>query len=495
MPFTRQPASAYDVVIVGSSFASSFFLMGALKHLPPNARVLVLERGGWTEHSQRVDAARTTTTTSGASTGGGGTGDGRYRTTGDPRKRWMFTVAFGGGSNCWWGNAPRFLPADFETRSRFGVGRDWPVGYDDLAPYYEQVEAAMSLAGPEGPWPYPRATPYAQPQHNFNDAERLLKAAYPDSFFAVPTARARVATEGRGTCCSNGVCHLCPVNAKFTIQNGLMSVYKDPRVDILLEAEVIGVETQGGIARGVRYLHAGAERTVRADVVALGANALFNPVILQRSGIQHPILGKGLHEQVGLVADVFLDGVNGFNGSTSVTGHSYAFYADEQRRRQMAACMIETWNVGRLRTERGKWQHVLPVRMVFDVLPDQANHVTFDPATPQRPLMHYAGHSDYTEKAIARAADDLARIMAPLPVERIELRPKTEDTEAHIIGTTPMGRDPATSIVDGDSRHHQFRNLLVLGSGTFPQGGPSNPSLTLSALALRASDRLLGAAA
>jgi choline dehydrogenase-like flavoprotein len=404
----------------------------------------------------------------------------------------MFTVAFGGGSNCWWGNAPRFLPADFETKTRFGIGRDWPVRYDDLAPYYDEVEETMSLAGPEGPWPYPRAGPYPHQQHRFNDAERVLKAAYPDSFFAVPTARARVSTPGRGVCCSNGVCHLCPVDAKFRIQNGLMSIYKDPRVDVLLEAEVIGVETAGGTARGVRYVHSGAERVARAEVIALGANALFNPVILQRSGINHPLLGRGLHEQVGVAADVFLKGVNGFNGSTSVTGHSYLLYADEDRRKQMAACMIETWNVGRLRADNGRWQEVLPVRLVFDVLPQEENHVAFDPDEPQRPVMHYAGHSDYTDKAMARAAEDLARVMSPLPVERIELRPKTEDTEAHIIGTTPMGNDPRTSIVDAGSLHHQFRNLLVLGSGTFPQGGPSNPSLTLSALALRAADQLLG---
>ncbi len=498
MPFTRQPAKSYDVVVVGTGFSSSFFLMGLLKTLPQSARIIVLESGNWTEHSQRVEAARVV---DGAPNGGpvqeaaaNTLSQERYRQSGDPHKKWLFTVAFGGGSNCWWSNVPRFLPADFEMKSRFGVGQDWPVSYDDVAPYYDEVEAAMSLAGPSAPWPYPRSTPYAQPQHRFSDADRLLKAAYPDSFFAVPTARARVPTPGRNVCCSNGVCHLCPVNAKFTIQNGLMSVYKDPRVEVLLQAEVIGVETAAGVARGARYVFNGAERTVSADIVALGTNALFNPIILQRSGINHPILGRGLHEQVGLTAEVFLKGVNCFNGSTSVTGHSYLLYKDEERRRQMAACLIETWNVGQLRTERGRWQQVLPVRMVFEVLPEKENYVAFDPAVPDRPLMHYATHSEYTDKAIARAAEDLAKVMAPLPVERIEMRPMIEPSEAHIIGTTPMGNDPATSIVDRDSRHHQFRDLIVLGSGTFPQGGPSNPTLTLSALALRAANRLTGAA-
>lgn len=497
MPFTREPRRDYDVAIVGTGFSSSFFLLGLLRKLGPEARVLVLERGSWMDHAERVKAARAPDPGKADYSAGQAQDDAAntrsheyYRGTGNEHKVWRFTIGFGGGSNCWWSNVPRFLPSDFETKTRFGVGQDWPLRYDDLAPYYDEVETVMSLAGPDAPWPYPRTKGYPQPQHRFHDAERLLKKAYPTSFFSVPTARARMAVAGRNPCCGNGVCHLCPVDAKFTIQNGLMSVYKDPRVEVVLAAEVIGVEKAAGRATGVRYTLRGAERTAAADLVVLGSNALFNPVILQRSGIDHPRLGRGLHEQVGQMAEVFLDGVNGLNGSTSVTGHSYLLYDDDQRRREMAACLIETWNVGRVRTEPGRWQQVFPVRMVFEDFPSQENYVAFDPANPARPQMHFTDHSAYTQKAIDRASADLARVMAPLPVERIEFRPVLEESEAHIIGTTPMGNDPATSIVDRDSRHHQLRNLLVLGSSTFPQGGPANPSLTLSALALRAADRL-----
>lgn len=497
MPFTREPRRDYDVAVVGTGFSSSFFLLGLLPHLRSDAQVLVVERGGWLDHGARTKAAKapapgfTDESAGKARADASNTQSDRfYQRSGNETKVWRFTIGFGGGSNCWWSNVPRFLPADFESRTRFGVGRDWPIGYDDLAPYYEQVETVMSLAGPEGPWPYPRTKAYPQPQHRFNDAERLLKKAYPASFFAVPTARARIATEGRNVCCGNGVCHLCPVDAKFTIQNGLMQVYRDPRVDVLLESEVVGVEKAAGRASGIRYNLRGAERVANADLVVLGSNAMFNPAILQRSGIDHPKLGRGLHEQVGQMAAVFLDGVNGFNGSTSVTGHSYLLYDDDARRREMAACLVETWNVGRIRTDHGRWQQVLPVRMVFEDLPSDENRVAFNPDAPSKPRAHFKDHSAYTQKAIDRASADLARIMAPLPVERIVLRPMLEESEAHIIGTTRMGKDPATSIVDGDLRHHQLRNLLVLGSGTFPQGGPANPTLTLSALALRAADRL-----
>ena len=58
-----------------------------------------------------------------------------------------------------------------------------------------------------------------------------------------------------------------------------------------------------------------------------------------------------------------------------------------------------------------------------------------------------------------------------------------------------MGRDPATSIVDGHLVHHQLRNLLVLGASSFPTASPAYPTLTVSALSLRAADHLLGSRA
>lgn len=481
MPFADRLEGRYDLVVVGSGFAASFFLAGYLPLAAAGARVAVLERGPRWDHARRVASRRLSPFAP----------DDLTRRTGDPHKEWLFTVAFGGGTNCWWANAPRFLPADFETRRRFGVGRDWPFGYDELAPYYERVETAMALAGPPPPWPYPRIAPYAQPPHRLNAPERLLQAAAPDSFFPIATGRARIATEARGACCANGVCQLCPVDAKWTVENGFMHVYENPRVSVLLDAEALAVETAAGRASGVRYRRGGREAVVTADLVALAANAVFNPVLLERSGLTHPLLGRRLHEQVGVIAEIHLDGLDSFQGSTSVTGHSYLHYADAARRREMAACLIETWNVGALRNDVGRWTQVLPVRLVYEALPEERNRIIVDPAAPARPVLHYEGHGPYTARAVARARADLERMAAPLPVERIVIREETERTEAHILGTTPMGDDPADSIVDAGSAHHRVRNLLVLGGSTFPVSGPANPSLTISALALRAAERVM----
>lgn len=481
MPFTAPDSLTYDLIVVGTGFASSFFLARYLQTASENAKVLVLERGVLTPHAQSV-AERDNDYVAKA--------EPFIRRSGLPDKKWIFNIAFGGGSNCWWGNAPRFLPADFEMRSRFGVGHDWPIGYADLEPYYAAAEAVFGLSGSPDATPFRPAGPYPLPPHRLTEPERLLKEAYPGQFFSMPTARASTGAAGRGICCANGICHLCPVDAKFTIQNGLMRIYDDPRVTVSVGSQVLALDYQAGAATGVLYERDGREDKAAGSLVVLGANAIFNAVILQRSGLDHAVLGRRLHEQAGIEAEVLLDGLDGFGGSTSVTGIGYMLYDDEERRKDRAAVLLETWNVGKLRTEFGKWRHVLPLRLVFDVLPEDANRVSFDPVD-DRPVVHFEGHGRYTQKAIDTVEADLERVLAPLPVEAIRVGTKTVPTEAHIIGTTVMGNDPKASIVDRDCVHHRLRNVLVLGSSTFPTGGPANPTLTIAAQALRSADRVV----
>jgi choline dehydrogenase-like flavoprotein len=61
----------------------------------------------------------------------------------------------------------------------------------------------------------------------------------------------------------------------------------------------------------------------------------------------------------------------------------------------------------------------------------------------------------------------------------------------HFAGTHVMGDDPANSVVDGDQRSWEHRNLYLIGSGSFPTMGTSNPTLTLSALTIRTAERLI----
>ena len=142
------------------------------------------------------------------------------------------------------------MPGDFKLRSRYGVGLDWPISYDDLEPHYGVAEQVMLVSGPTDS-PMPRSRPAPLAPHRFSDPDVLLKKHFPDGWYQMSTARASVATGRRGICCATGICGLCPVDAKFTIQNGLAEIYRDPRVTLRLRAEVKTVETAAGIAQAV----------------------------------------------------------------------------------------------------------------------------------------------------------------------------------------------------------------------------------------------------
>jgi choline dehydrogenase-like flavoprotein len=480
-------AAHYDVVIVGTSFASSFFLLRYLEHAPANARILVLERGNedtkpWQLANRRHSSFEP---------------DDVFENE-TPGKEWYTSPGFGGNSKCWMGGTTRMMPGDFQLKSRYGVGTDWPVSYEDLEPHYCTVETVMQISGPADT-PMPRSIPYPMPPHRFSDPDALLKQHFPDGWYQMSTARATVPNGQRGVCCASGICGLCPVDAKFTVQNGLPQLYKDPRITLQLRSVVQTVETAGDIAQGVTFLHEGKPERATGDLVVLGASALFNPHILLRSGFDNPLIGRRLHEQMPLYATLDLKGVKCYNGSTVLTGLGYLFYEGEHRR-DHAACMIETWSSpfayrpdDALRLERDRWNERLMLGFLFDDIPSDDNTVTVSPHDPRMPRVRFTGYSAYAQRGADRIPKMIDKLAEALPIERL-VSMGLGTTAAHIQGTVVMGNDPATSVVDRYLVHHRYRNLLVLGSSSYPTASPAYPTLTVSALSLWAADHLLGRA-
>ena len=354
----------------------------------------------------------------------------------------------------------------------------------------------MSVSGPaNADSPFPRSRPYPQPPHRFNAVDAMFKHAFPESLFVQPTARPTQATTRRPACCGNTSCYLCPINSKFTVLNELAELYADPRVTLTLEAEVTSLDIAGGTqVRSVRWMQGGREMVADGQLVVLGANAIFNPHILLRSGLAHPELGRGLGEQIGTEVILHLDGVDNFGGSTWVTGHWYGLHTDDDRRRR-AAALVEIGNAPRLRLERGKWRQIAHLRVIFENLREPGNTVRLDPDNPRVPVVMHPNHSAYTQRGLSALERRMEELLRPLPVEDIFMKASPIDNEAHIMGTTVMGNDPATSVIDRNMLHHDVRNLFVLGSGAYPTFAPANPTLTICALALRAADYATGATA
>lgn len=482
MKFLETPPAdeQHAVVVIGSGFGSSFFLHKVLTRLPHTARVLVLERGGVFDHSWQIDAQKNS--------------DIDHLTTvhiPHGHKPWNFTLAFGGGTNCWWGNAPRMHPSDFQLRTRYGVGWDWPISYEELEPYYAEAESIMGISGdPRMAAMFPRSTPFPQPPHRGSALDDIMQVAYPEHHVIMPTGRARVATQGRAACRAENTCGLCPEDAKFTVHNGMTHVYGDPRVSVLPRAKVTQLQTTTGTISGAVYEHGGQAHVARGDLFVLGANGIFSPHILMNSNIRNAVTGCGLHEQVGLTVEVLLDGKENFDGSTFTTGVNYALFDGEHRRSAGAAVVLfRNWWVFGLRLELGRWRQTLPLVIVVEDVPRDENFVgTSD--DDGLPVASHRKMSEYARRGLERAVAKLPELLRPLPVESIRVRGHRA-TENHIQGTLRMGDDPATSVIDANLIHHQYRNLVIVGTAGFPSSSCANPALTAAALSLRAAERLM----
>ena len=470
----------FDLIVVGTGFASSFFLYEYLSRYQ-DARVLVLERGPWRSLDWQITHRENQWDNDHSFVN---------RT---PKKQWRFSLRVGGGSNCWWACTPRMMPEDFEIKTRYGVGQDWPVSYDDLEECYCQAEELMSVSGPDDGTPYPRSRPYPQPPHRFNAVDRLLKKAFPDTFIVQPCARPREDTDNRAACCASGVCNLCPIDSKFTVINELPYLLENNQVTLVTGAVVQSVDIANHVATGVNYLKDGQMQRAGGDLVVLGANAIFNPHILLRSGLEHPLLGKRLTEQVSINVRVDLDGLDSLQGSTSITGHGYMLYPGAHRA-ERAAALMESWNLPRLRDARGKWRQIANMKFIYEDLPQDRNSIRVSDDVPEKPVVEFHGHSSYAQRGIDALAQHLPRILEPLPVENVVIAKKPNATESHIMGTTTMGTDPTSSVVDRYMVHHDIRNLIVPGTGCFPTAAPANPTLTLCALTLWSAKHLLDSA-
>jgi len=473
----------FDLIIVGTGFASSFFLKKYLEKASPGKRVLVLERGILYPHSERLKKARGSTENVFRKTP---LPEETFQYSNNADKTWTFDANFGGSSNCWTGCTPRFMPNDFRIKTLYGVGQDWPLTYDDLEPYYCEAEDIMRIGGPDKT-PFPKSKPYPLPAQELSTVDKLIQEHYGNLYISQPTARATVPTGARNACCSSAVCSLCPVDSKFTIENSLDTLYKDPRVEIRYGCQVFNMLTANDHITSVIYKQGKREVEVAGEVIVLGANPIFNAHILLASGDHNIHTGRGLCEQRGTFAYLYLKDLDNVGGRSVITANGFMMY-DGGHRKEYAGCLIENFNDPFIRNEPGKWRKMVKLKFVLEDLPDERNRVILSD-DPLKPRIEYVGHGKYVDKAMDALEENIRKVFSFLPLEGIEMDGFFQKTEGHICSTTRMSNSPQDGVVDKNLVHHQYRNLFVLGSGAFPSIAPANPTLTLSALSLMTADK------
>lgn len=456
---------SWDCVIAGSSFAAFFFA----KFQSRFKRVLFIERGSFVPHAQRLQAGHPPPQRI------------ALRNHSDHEKNWNAASGFGGGSNCWWAGTPRFHPEDFQLKSRFGIGEDWPITYEDLEEAYCDVEEVMDIAGEARRHLTPRSRPYPAPPHAPSRTDKVLQAHSQD-WLPQPTARSNGTR--RPVCCANGVCNLCPIDSKFTILNSI-DQFDEDGFRLLSDVEVRAVKIEGTTATGILVRDAnGSEVEIKSSAVALAANPINNSAILLRSGVENDHLGAGLHEQIGQIVQYDIDHENYFGG-TSVTGLGYTLYPGAHRA-EHAAVMIENNNAPQfMRLDPGKWTQRLRLLLIAEDLPQARNRVVLD---DDEPLIEWHGHHDYAYRGLKNAVQELPNIL-PFNIEATYLTP-VRATESHIQGATRMGETDSDGVIDPNLALFAASNVFCLGAGAFRSCSPANPTLTLSALSIRAARAL-----
>lgn len=446
-------------------------------------KVLVLERGQFFTHEERLKhqnnkpfGLRYTDEIE---------KQGQTYLTNNHNKPWNFVTAFGGSSNCWTGCTPRFMPNDFKLKTMYNQGRDWPITYTDLEPFYCEAEAIMSISGPSET-PYPMSKPYPLPPHQLSTIDKLIQKKYGSLYISQPSARASRKVGERNACCGSAVCNLCPVNSKLTIANTLKNIYHDPRVKISYQSQVVGLDCMNDYAKNIQFVKDNKTVSVEADLIALGANPIFNSHILLNSGDANGFTGRGICEQIGYYANFYLDGLENLGGGSIISANGFMLY-DGEHRKDYAACIIENINDPFIRNEFGRWRQIAKFKFVFEDLPQDENRVLLSD-NELLPTIEYATHAPYADRAYKALKKNINLLFDFLPIEKILLDEFPQLSEAHILSATRMGDSPKNSVVDKNLIHHQYRNVFVLGGGAFPTIAASNPTLTIAALSLMAAD-------
>ncbi|MFI5528090.1 GMC oxidoreductase [Kitasatospora sp. NPDC051853] len=494
--------------------------------------------------------------------------------------------ANGGTAMHWLGLTPRMLPGDFRTRGDYGYGLDWPIGYDDIEPYYRAAEREIGVAGnaeeqaaelghrfPEGyvfpmheiPGSYLDRVLGRKLDHQVVDTDHAhgvaLKVvntphgrnstpnpAYDEGLGHRPAGAAGLPNYGE-RCVGNASCTpICPVQAKY---NPLKTQARwSPKVTLRTKAVVSRVLAgENGRVFGVEYQEYGdpaapvaVTRTAEAHVVVVAAHAIESARLLLASELANGsgLLGKHLMDHpVLLTWGLMPQQVGPFRGPGSTSALEQFRYGESRRKHAPFRAVIANWGwiwgegspgsdvaqalgipplTSQPRTEavygealRERLHDRIGRQFAFQFELEQearpTNTVTLDRRYRDRlgnlrPVVTY-DLSDHVKEGMRIATQVSGRLFGLLGAEPhthysalapayFEYRDQPYDFHGagHGAGTHVMGGTAKNSVVDHWQRSWDHPNLYLVGCGSMPSVGTSNPSLTATALAIRSCEQI-----
>lgn len=450
---------------------------------------------------------------------------------------WIRSYQVGGKSITWGRACQRWSNFEFTAPQRFGYAVDWPIRYNDIAPWYAHVEKFAGICGgkdglealPDGEYLPPFEMSCVE-----EDMQRKISAHYKDRFM-VRTRWAQLTVpaaihlqQGRGQCQARNLCTRgCPFGGYFSsVSSTLPWAKKTGNLTIRPHSVVHSIiyDEQKGKATGIRIIDAITKEKIAyyADVIFLNAACLNTNLILLNStsnrfpnglGNDNGLLGKFIAFQnyrasVHGICDGFEDryyfGRNPTNPiianyrnlhkqDTDFLGGYLTFvysgrepaYTNNQDNSGVGGDFKDAL------TEPGPWR--AGMFMQGETIPKEANHVRLskdkvDPwGIPQ--LITSVGYDDNDDKMVA---DFLTQSAEMLKVAGLRDIVKHDTKQApgldiHEMGGCRMGNDPKTSLLNKWNQVHLCKNVYVTDGACMTSTGNQSPSILYMAFAARAA--------
>ena len=466
---------------------------------------------------------------------------------------WFRARMLGGRTNHWGRISLRFSERDFKHKDVDGLGDNWPIGYEDVKPYYDKVDKLIGLFGSKENLPNEPDGFFLPPPKPRLHELFYIKGARKSNIPVIPSRMSMLTKKinpERGVCFYCGQCNRsCSAYADFSAGSCLIfpAQKNGGQIDLYNNAMVREVLTNSeGKATGISYIDKAdrKEYTLRAKVVVLAASACSSArILLNSKSPQHPnglgnsgnTVGKYLHDSTGSGRSAFVpdlvnrkmyneDGVGGMHvytpwwldnkkldfprgyhievwGGMGMPNYGFGFNANEYNK----FFGLKVGGYGNsLRSDVKKYYgSVVGFGGRGESIAMEDNYCEIDPSVVDQfgiPVLrfHY-NWADFERKQAKHMHETFDELIHNMGGEALSAAPGADreyGLEApgriiHEVGTTRMGNDPKTSVVNQFQQLHDANNVFIVDAGPFVSQADKNPTWTILALSWRTCEYIV----